>query len=225
MLVLLLTMKIHPKWLWWMSENGLWKTVYWFQLFTYLFVGGFFVMSWIQQGWSNLLIARWGGWHLATSMQYLIITAYCRVNLKRNFWGFINSLSVPLLAGVIGESFFSYLFFIPYYRPFAIPEFQATWWYGTWEFATLAFLAYASGAYKYIRWRRILYGLIALIPVMIAWITIGEFKVSACVCSYRLAYWLAPIPNLFEVIYYTVLFLAFLWALKFDEVWNRNPRP
>jgi hypothetical protein len=200
-----------------MSENAIWKILFYFQLVAYIAFAGVLVFSAYQTGLTNLVTARWGGWHLLTTMQYLVVIVYCRLMLKRNFWGTVNSISVPLLAGLIGESNFSYLYFIPYYRPFALPAFQNTWWVGTWEFATVAFLGYATLAYKYVRWRRILAGLIALVPLMYLWITWGGFKVSACICNYRLAYYYDFMPNLFEVVYYSILFLFFLWALRFED--------
>jgi hypothetical protein len=192
----------------------IWDYVFYQQMILYAAAGGYFLFLFWQNSYGSWIWARWGGWHLVTVTQYLIVVIYIRYYYPKTFYGFVDSLTIPLLAGVIGESNFSYIYFIPWYRPWSIPAFQNTWWYGTWEFATLFFLAYAAGSLKFIQWKIILYCILAEVPVMYFWITTTGFRVSACVCAYKLKYWTDPTVNFWELVYYTVIFCFFIAAVK-----------
>ncbi len=195
------------------SLNFLWRWLYLFQLI--LYSGAFLLLS-LQayEAWPNLLTARFGGWHLLITIQYIIVAIYIRLKQPKTFWGTIHSFTVALLAGVVGECYYTYVYSLQYFQPWSQQAVMDFWYWGTIEFTIMAFLCWASGAFKQINWYRILGSFLALAPLMLYWIIALEFRVSVCMCNYRLQYYTDPFISLIEILYWTIFFGFYVWAVK-----------
>jgi hypothetical protein len=178
--------------------------VFYVQVAVYLILLSYSLVSTFKPTLDWFLLTRWGAFHLRMVWLAMAFALYVRVRLPKTINGFAYSLITVWGVGAIYELFFDLT--LSLYQLHTSPIYVNLHYDAFMAFGIIAL--FATKAYRNFNLKILALGFLGTILVTGAWIWFAGYHVSVCSCSYHYKYALDLSVNAWEILAWTVWFIA-----------------